>query len=128
MARYVTWGQTSGAPGNTKNPAVGGNPFESSCGWFNECDFAHLCVDCSKDTGPNCPTTKQMPCGLFQLYHHRDGAETPANPDTGNPDTGAWTANPDDTDACAWTEAVATEAFPAGPGASWHALQRHVPW
>merc|ERR1711957_630116 len=39
MANYLTWGAT-----------------DNSCSWYNVCDFDHLCVDCSKDTGPNCPT------------------------------------------------------------------------
>jgi hypothetical protein len=59
--------------------------------------------------------------------HMPTGTDTDAwtaNPDDTD-DTDAWTANPDDTDA--WTVAVATKAFPAGTGASWHALQRHVP-
>ena len=42
-----------------------------------------------------------------------DATDTDAITDTAIPD--------------AWTVAVATEAFPAGTGAPWHALQRHVP-
>eukprot|EP00935_MAST-01C_sp_MAST-1C-sp1_P000476 g476.t1 len=41
MANFLTWGAT-----------------DNSCSWYNECDFAHLCKDCSKDTGPNCPKPK----------------------------------------------------------------------
>ena len=38
---------------------------DKSCSWYrySECDFAHLCVDCSKDHGPNCPTSHGLaPC------------------------------------------------------------------
>ena len=34
---------------------------DKSCSWYQECDFAHLCVDCSKDTGPNCPVSVGLP-------------------------------------------------------------------
>jgi hypothetical protein len=41
MGNYLTWGAT-----------------DNSCSWYNYCDFAHLCKDCSKDSGPNCPSPK----------------------------------------------------------------------
>ena len=44
MGNYITWGAT-----------------DHSCNWYQECDFAHLCKDCSKDTGPNCPGTPPNP-------------------------------------------------------------------
>ena len=34
---------------------------DKSCSWYSQCDFAHLCVDCSKDTGPNCPASVGLP-------------------------------------------------------------------
>ena len=60
MARYVSWGITEG--GMWCNSSNSSQPCqlrgESSCGWYSECDFAHLCKNCSTDTGPQCPTTK----------------------------------------------------------------------
>mmetsp|Transcript_75094 Transcript_75094/g.125177 ORF Transcript_75094/g.125177 Transcript_75094/m.125177 type:complete len:596 (+) Transcript_75094:12-1799(+) len=37
---------------------VSWSPLDKSCSWFNECDWDHLCVDCSKDTEPSCPEPK----------------------------------------------------------------------
>ena len=36
---------------------------DKSCSWYSQCDFAHLCKDCSasKDTGPNCPASVGLP-------------------------------------------------------------------
>ena len=31
---------------------------DKSCSWYSQCDFKHLCLDCSKDIGPNCPASK----------------------------------------------------------------------
>jgi len=51
MANYISWGGFGIHKGVVS---------ESMCAWYNssECDFANLCVDCSKDTGPQCPTPK----------------------------------------------------------------------
>jgi hypothetical protein len=81
-----------------------------------------------------------MPCGLFQLYHRRGGAvETSASPGTDAwADTDAWAAETAVAAGAAGADAtatgaatpgaeVATEAFPAGTGAPWHDLPRHVP-
>ena len=55
MAKYISWG---GFNLPQKIGGISSAPFESMCAWFSECDFAHLCVDCSKATGPQCPATK----------------------------------------------------------------------
>jgi hypothetical protein len=34
---------------------------DKSCSWYSQCDFAHLCLDCSKDAGPNCPVFVGLP-------------------------------------------------------------------
>ena len=53
MAKYISYGAFVCTDKDSN-----GCSFESVCAWFSECDFAHLCVNCSKDTGPQCPTTK----------------------------------------------------------------------
>ena len=64
MGNYATWGRT-----------------DLSCSWYAQCDFAHLCADCSKDTGPNCPTTWKCPHYLaFASEVVKIAPPTPAPP------------------------------------------------
>jgi len=66
MASYVSWGITAcqkGPDGKCTDALAESEPFESSCGWYSKCDFADLCADCSKGTGPSCPATK-CPAGF----------------------------------------------------------------
>ena len=79
-----------------------------------------------------------MPSRVFQFYLHRDGAveATGASTDAASTDAAARTdaartaaartAGATETAATPGAE-VATDAFPDGTGAPWHALQRHVP-
>ena len=57
MTNYVIWAQVS-PPRPPSATNFFGWQFELSCAWYSECGFAHLCVDCSKDNGPSCLTTK----------------------------------------------------------------------
>jgi hypothetical protein len=61
---------------------------DHSCSWYSQCDFAHLCVDCSKDKGPNCPISRgQAACPHYFPFTSEVLRIPPPTPPTPPPPT-----------------------------------------